>query len=544
MTERLVEADRLDVRWLLGLTFVAFVFRFFSPIFPDLFAHPFTQAPISNCVHSTPIDPAGHLGTLCGLAYPFQRAYGSQPPNGQVFDEIYFATFAHDDLKHIQYFDPEPPLSKLIIAGGQLGWGWFRATFQGAHGDLADLGYNTFGWRIMSCIFGTLCVPMIYLLARQLWSESRLFAIAAATLVTFDGMFFIQSRIGMIDIFPIFFILAAYWLFLVHIRSRTPLESQLTLVGLGVVIGLAVASKWIALAAFASIVLLLVIHIARRKAVPGNADQVTYAVLAVAALAVIPAAIYIVSWFPFFERGQFTSLAFNPLHLVRGLSCSGREPLSGANLWDYQLQAYCYHATLTATHPYGSPWWTWPLLLRPVAYYYQGSGLGADQWSHRPLVAGMVNLGNPVIWWASLPCVAALPWIAWRYRSYAAAVIGLGFVTQYLPWARITRVVFLYHMFGGLSFMVLALALVLALMARERPSLPSTAAFLAVVVASFLYFYPVWTATPISDVAYLSGLPHSSDTPGLPPWGGKMWLQINCTQPAHPLPNSWIPCWI
>ena len=537
--------DRVDYRWLLGLTLVAFVFRFFSPIFPDFLAHPFSGAPFSDCVHQTPVDAHGDLGTLCGLAYPFQRGYPSgggayQPPNGQVFDEIYFATFAHNDLKGLEhpcadpaqspcYFDPEPPLSKLIIAGGQLGWGWFRVTFQGAKGDYADLGFNTFGWRIMSCLFGTLCVPMIYLLARRLWNENRVFAIAAATLVAFDGMFFIQSRIGMIDIFPIFFILAAYWVYLLHRGSTTERSSLISLFALGIVLGLAVAAKWIALAALASIIALLLIELVWRwiqtgePRFAGGARMEIYLPAAIVALLAIPVAIYVASWIPFFERGQFHTLA---------------------DLWNYNVEAYRYHAGLTATHPYGSPWWTWPLLLRPVAYYYQGSGLGLDQWSHRELVAGMVNLGNPFIWWASLPCVAALPWIAYRYRSFPAAVILLGFVTQYLPWTRITRVVFLYHMFGGLTFMILALALVLALLVREGLPRPAVAASLAVAVAAFLYFYPVWTATPISDLAYLGGLPKTMDVRGVPPWGGKMWLQANCSQPAHPNTSSWIPCWI
>src|SRR5262249_60030729 len=128
------------------------------------------------------------------------------PPEGEIFDEIYFGVFAHDDLKGIAYFDPEPPLSKLFIAAGEWLYGWWRATFEGAHGDYADLGFNTYGWRIMSVIFGTLCVPLMYLLARPLW-PNRLFAITPATLTRFDGMFFVQSPIGMLALFPISLIL-------------------------------------------------------------------------------------------------------------------------------------------------------------------------------------------------------------------------------------------------------------------------------------------------------------------------------------------------
>jgi len=83
--------DRFDLVAILGLTAIAFVLRFFSPILPDFFVHP-SQAPwITDCVSSTPVDPQGDPGTLCGLAYPFNRGYADangqlQPPNGQVFD--------------------------------------------------------------------------------------------------------------------------------------------------------------------------------------------------------------------------------------------------------------------------------------------------------------------------------------------------------------------------------------------------------------------------------------------------------------------------
>ena len=511
--------DRWDALALLGFTVVAFVLRFYSPIMPDFFLHPFQGPVISNCVSSTPIDAHGTPGTLCGLAYPFNRGYPDSngqlsPPNGQVFDEIYFPVFAHTDFKNVQchprslycpYFDPEPPLSKLIIGAGEWGYGWYRANFEGATGDYVDLGFNTFGWRIAVCIFGTLCVPLMYLLARRLW-PNRLFALAAATLACFDGMFFLQSRIGMIDIFPIFFILLAYTLYLVHIQSRTPRASIVTLILLGIVLGLGIASKWIVLAAWASIVFLLVARAIRRRVdlrigpqenpiwTWGRGEGPAVALVA------IPAAIYVESWYPFFARGQFHTLA---------------------DLIDYQKQSYIYHATLKATHPYGSPWWSWPLLSRPVLYYAEYTHLGIDHWTGQQLISRMANLGNPWIWWTSLPCVAALPYFIIRHRSFPAAVILLGFITQYLPWSQISRVIFMYHMFGGLIFMILALAFVLAYLADNfRPAgRRLLAAHLGIAVAFFFYFYPVWTGLPLSVSAY-------DPSPGTPIWGPKIWLAI------------------
>jgi dolichyl-phosphate-mannose-protein mannosyltransferase len=530
--------DRWDVVALLGLTAVAFILRFFSPITPTFFVHPTQWPPISNCVSPTPIDAQGDPGTLCGLAYPFNQgskdANGTlSPANGQVFDEVYFPVDAYNDVKGIEtcrpstvgcrynYFDPEPPLAKMFIAAGEWGYGWYRAHFEGAKGDYIDLGFNTFGWRIAVCIVGSLCIPMMYLLARRLW-PNRLFALAAAVLVCFDGMFFIQSRIGMIDIFPIFLILLAYYVFLVHIQSRTARASLISLVLLGIVLGIGIASKWIVLAALASIVFFLVARAAWRYAnpdregpvLPGGVFLPTYVVVGAVVLVAVPLAIYVASWYPFFARGQFHNLA---------------------DLIEYQRQSYLYHKNLTATHPFGSPWWSWPFLSRPVLYYADYSGLGSDHFTGQPLVGWMANLGNPWIWWSSLPCVASLPYFIIRYKSFPAAVILLGFITQYLPWSQISRVLFMYHMFGGLIFMILALAFVLAQVAARVPQTgrPVFAAHLALAVTFFLYFYPVWTALPISESALYV---HS----GTPPWGPKLWL-VNCPNLPDSKPKLW--CW-
>src|SRR5437660_12038584 len=401
--------DRIDLFALLGLTAVAFVLRFFSPILPDFFVHPFQGPWITDCVKSTPVNPQGDPGTLCGLAYPFNRGYADangqlSPPNGQVFDEVYFPVDAYIDFKNTQchphsifcpYSDPEPPLAKEIIGAGEWGYGWYRATFQGAHGSYIDLGFNTFGWRIAACLFGTLCVPMMYLLGRRLL-PNRIFALAAATLVCFDGMFFIQSRIGMIDIFPIFFILASYFLFLVHIQSRSFNTSMLSLVALGTVLGIGIASKWIVLAAWASIVFVMLLRIILRSLdfefgplgwpflswrrgegpVISNVFCPTYLAVAIIALVIIPLGIYVLAWYPFFLRGQFQSLA---------------------DLINYQVQSCDYHRNLKATHPFGSPAWSWPFLARPVLYYAEYSKLGTDVFTGQPLIARMSNLGHPWI---------------------------------------------------------------------------------------------------------------------------------------------------
>jgi dolichyl-phosphate-mannose--protein O-mannosyl transferase len=176
--------------------------------------------------------------------------------------------------------------------------------------------------------------------------------------------------------------------------------------------------------------------------------------------------------------------------------------------------AYDYHAHLTATHPYGSKWYTWPFLVRPVAYYYQ-DGLGYDSLKHAPLREEVFNLGNPAIWWAAIPALIYCVAVAIRRRHYPAIFIVIAFAAAYLPFSRVTRVMFLYHMFGSLPLMILAVSYALADLRRWvtdrtlgalRLHVPTggllAAAYLGTVIVIFVYFYPLWTALPVSGESW------------------------------------------
>ncbi|TME88758.1 MAG: hypothetical protein E6I43_01775, partial [Chloroflexi bacterium] len=78
----------------------------------------------------------------------------------------------------------------------------------------------------------------------------------------------------------------------------------------------------------------------------------------------------------------------------------------------------------------------------------------------------------------------------------------------WLPFARVPRGLFLYHMLGGLPPMFLALALALTYVRTLRGHLPGFAmrvsgavpayAYLLMVMGFFIYFYPLWTGLPLT----------------------------------------------
>jgi len=496
--------DRVDLYWLLALTVVAAILRFGSPIFLDVFTHPGVGLPISawGVGHSYQ-DPK-----LPGLGKPNDIA----PNSPFVFDELYFANDAHNDLLGKDYFDPEPPLAKLIIALG-----------------IKLFGFNSFGWRVMPVLFGSALVPLMYLLARQLLAV-RLFAIAAGVLTAFDGMTFVESRTAVIDIIPITFAVAAYLLFQAHLRADTAWRQRLTIVLTALVLGLALGSKWTALAAYGTIVVLLAGRAILRWT---RYDRRTAAVV-ILSLAFLPGIVYTLSFIRYLTIIHGITnlpqppLGFAPFHLDLGRAWT--------DLAEWHRQTWLYHINLKADHIFYSPWWSWPLDFRPVVYYYQGQSLGVDQATGSALVAEIFNLGNPLTWWGGTVAIVGLavglPALIARARAaqpqsdagledeppgrvddrlWTTIFILVAFVAAWLPFAKVPRGLFLYHMLGGLPFMFLALALGLTYIASLRGSMPGIAlrmsgavpayAYLVMVVGFFLYFYPLWTGLPLTSDA-------------------------------------------
>ena len=124
-----------------------------------------------------------------------------------------------------------------------------------------DAGSHAFAWRLPGVIAGALTAALIYLLARILFRR-RLIAGLAGLFVIADGMFFVQSRIGMNDVYVGLFIVAAYTLFAAlwtgWWRGRAAFWVGMPIIG--VLLGLALASKWVAAYAIGALLLLILIR--------------------------------------------------------------------------------------------------------------------------------------------------------------------------------------------------------------------------------------------------------------------------------------------
>jgi predicted membrane-bound dolichyl-phosphate-mannose-protein mannosyltransferase len=452
-----------------------------------------------------------------------------------------------------------------------------------------DIGRNAFAWRLPGVLMGSLTAACVYLLARILFRR-RSVGLIAAVLVMAGGMFFANARIAMNDTYVTGFLLAAATLFAPLYLGMWRRRWQIIagLVGVGLLLGLALASKWVALYAMGGLVLLVLLRSALGRivalagmiamtaalgalAVRGPAadqphldnphinvfflllmlvltaalavamvrrpirmtlDEMRFAVVAPAVLGVLlvgagvflaaslpkeglfapsrvmqagaaclllGAAAYAVAWLAGrFGRGPLAEPPAVPrdepvpsaaptgwlrpgwaagIPWLFALACLFILPIavyvasyapwvalgnhwlpapgqSGSDLIKLQLDMYNYHNTLRAGHAASSPWWAWLFDLKPVWFYQHGFADGTT---------GVIyDSENLVLVWLAIPAIAFAAWAAWHRRSLALAFVVLMFAVMLLPWSRIDRATFQYHVFTSLPFAVLALAYFLA----------------------------------------------------------------------------------
>jgi dolichyl-phosphate-mannose--protein O-mannosyl transferase len=189
--------------------------------------------------------------------------------------------------------------------------------------------------------------------------------------------------------------------------------------------------------------------------------------LALGALAfgVLPAAVYLLSYVPWMRQG----------HTV-------------GDVVELQRAIWNYHAKLDATHHYFSAWWTWPWLYRPTWYFW---------WAQGAVVRGIVAIGNPAIWWASVPVSAWAVGTGVRWRDPRRVFAGAGFFMLYLPWGLSPRTLnFSHYLFEAIPYACLGLGLLLDRAWDGRhPLLPR--GYVLVAAGLFLLFLPFLTGVPV-----------------------------------------------
>jgi dolichyl-phosphate-mannose-protein mannosyltransferase len=471
--------------------------------------------------HSFPWFRWGLAGVfLVSLALRF---WGLGRFNTLVFDEVYFPKFASNYLKGIPLFEGHPPLSTYILAIGI----WI-----GEHTPLGDnsvkngltgLYLSPISYRWLNALTGSFIPLVIAGVVYQL-SHRRSYALIAATMTAADGLFLVESRYGLINVYLVLFGLIGHWAFLTALNQ--PQHRQRWLLMAGIFLGAAPAIKWNGLGYLLGIYLLWAIAWVIRgiqmlrpeTRVPSirppnshplqNLRQLSLGQFVIH-LALVPALIYYISWIPFIQLDPST------------------------NFWQWQAKIIDYHHRVggMSVHPYCSPWYSWMVMWRPVAYFYKTAQARAESVAivGPPLPEGsgaviydVHAMGNPILWWLSSAAVLVLigllmEWVWVWLKSYrqgnvihvkpgavfyrwTCLYLVVNWATNLLPWLSVSRCTFLYHYMESLLFSFLALALLVDrwLWSAQPWHRAASITTIALILLAFVFWLPMFLGLPLS----------------------------------------------
>jgi len=360
------------------------------------------------------------------------RLYQLNKPENEYFDEVYHVFTA-----------------RQMLHGNKAAWEWWNTPPEGfayewTHPPLAKLFMwgsmflfeeSSFFWRLPGALFGVGVIFLTYLIAKKLFKDETL-AIFSAFFLALDGLTLTMSRIGMNDTYLLFFSLLTIYYFL---EKKDFLSS--------VSYGLALSSKWSALWV---VPILFLIFLARKKR---NFWKLLW-------FFIIPPVVYLISYLPMFLNGHSLEI-----------------------FWGMQKQMWWYHTRLKATHPYTSPWWSWPLDIRPVYLFTTNEVRG--------MVSRIYNLGNPIVFWFGLVSLLSSFLLSFLNKNKTLALVVFSYLIFFIPWSASPRIMFFYHYLPSVPFLAISTGYIL----RKENRLVLPVFILSFLF--FLYFYPHWSGLQI-----------------------------------------------
>lgn len=370
-------------------------------------------------------------------------------PKQVVFDEVYTARFISSYSKGEYYFDLHPPLAKLMGygAGEILGIDYKSIDFGSIGNALSEqVGYL----RLLPLIAGILLPIVVYLICIKL-NLSKTSSFIASILVCIENSLIVQSRFILFDVIMLLFGFLSVLLYLKYKKEET---KKYLIVLSALFASLAFSIKWTALAFVLFIILIEIQNWVGLK----RLFKFTLVYLAVGTLVYLSVFYLHFLFFPDLPGTFFHNFAVLNIEMLRSST------------------------TMSATHPYSSLWFTWPIMLRPIFY-----------WQNVEQTRFIYLLGNPFIYLFGILSIIyiSLLILLKRIKDNTSAFIVTGFICNFLPFIIIGRVMFLYHYEAALIFAIMAIAFLLDSIKNEKIRKITTIVVVLICIIFFIYFSPL-----------------------------------------------------
>lgn len=370
--------------------------------------------------------------------------------NSTYFDEIYFSLSAYQYTKGIEVMEwTHPPLGKLIMAI-----------------PILIFGMTPFSYRLMGVIAGIIMLPVFYILAKKIFKE-RKWAILAILMMALDNFHLVESRLGTTDTFLVLFILLSS-LFMyqyLELDGKTKLKTKIKYLFLSALfIACAISVKWSGLYAGLGLAILFFIDLfTHKKKQMTNKDLIKLIIITGLLFAILTLSIYTLSYILFPNLEGYDN--------------------SFKGFFNQIISMYNYHSNVTEPHPFSSPWYSWPFMIKPVWYYvdyYNGN-----------MIRTITGIGNPLIWWSGATCVLFSYIKTFLKRDKNDIFLIILILSTIIPYAFINRPMFLYHYYPTLIFIMLTIVSVIKMLTEITKNNSIYIIFIILISICFILFLPV-----------------------------------------------------
>ncbi|MBI3567846.1 MAG: phospholipid carrier-dependent glycosyltransferase [Gemmatimonadetes bacterium] len=444
------------------------------------------------------------LLVLTALSF-LTRGWRLFTPGEIVWDELHFEFFASRYFNGAFYFDVHPPLGKLLFAA--------EAWLLRVPGQQLIDAVSAPQLRLLPALAGALIIPTFWYFLRELGANRRV-ALFGATLLLLDNALLVLSRFVLMDSMLTWFGLAAVTAFLAARRhdgrSRFAWLAAAALLG-----GAAASVKWTGLTALGLMGFVWLVDLWRERPV-----RVTRRLAELLVLVAVPAAVYLGSFAVHFALLPNEGMGTHEMSPAFAATRVGNPAYKPGNTMPFVDEVVDLHHAMTRvnlmwatdSNPGASKWYTWPISKHPVAMWTDDHANGDRNW--------ILLQGNPVLWWGILVGLALFVVALALRRTTVGAhrdvllFLLAGYVMNFVPFAFITRPMYLYHYFFGLLYSLALATFATASLAGWHgadddapwrfPSRWSRGAWLgviALVAVSFVYFAPLSYGTRLSPEA-------------------------------------------
>jgi dolichyl-phosphate-mannose-protein mannosyltransferase len=380
------------------------------------------------------------------------RVFSLSSPAGFIFDERY----------HV-------PAIKLIAEGDERAFEWWHQPIYGKsnhdwlhppvakyiQAEFFKLGFGSIAsWRMGSVVFGLIGIILVYIFT-SLLTGNRLTGLLSSLFLSLDGLWLVQSRVAMNDVFVSVFLLMVSIFYLLFLKERNKKYLVLT----GIFLGISLATKWTA--AF-FIIGLLAFEIIKNLQEKKNKNIP----LVVFSFFILPIFIYLLSYLPALLQGK----NFN---FLIGLH---------KNIWYYQIFR-------DNVHPDQSTPIQWILNSKPVWYW--------TDWVSRNIYA----VNNPLLVIFYILGLGFALYSLLKNKKYIYLLPIFFYSLSFVPWIFSPRILFYYHYTPAVPFLAVILAICfkdIYFGDKKNRNLLFLFNILLLILIFWLY-YPIWIGLPVSQ---------------------------------------------